>query len=165
MPPSVSVIMPVYNGGPYVGAAIESVLAQTETGWALIVVDDGSTDDTPAVLARYAAHPAITLGRQAKAGVAAARNRAAQAATAEWVALLDADDVWRPNYLSTMLAALRAAAGAAAGFAGWQYMDATGTPLPQTVVLPAEAAANLPDDLTWRNALVPSGAIVRRAAL
>jgi len=165
MSPRVSVIMAVYNGAPYVAQAIDSVLAQTEAGWELLIVDDGSTDGTAAVLHRYAGRGAITVMQQPNAGVSAARNRAARAATAQWVAILDADDVWRPNYLHTLLPALQADPSAVAAFAGWQYLDAAGTPLPQTVVLPAAAARQLPEDLTWRNALVPSAAIVRRAAL
>ncbi|MCC7359780.1 MAG: glycosyltransferase family 2 protein [Anaerolineales bacterium] len=160
--PTVSVIMAAYNAAPYLAAAVNSVLAQTERAWELIVVDDGSTDDTPAVLARYSDDPRFSVIAQANGGPAAARNRGLEAAQGTLIALLDADDVWRPGYLAAMRAALEADPQAVAAFAGWQYMDASGAPLPQVVIAQAEGLA---EALSWRNPLVPSGAVIRRAAL
>ena len=97
--------MPAYNAAPYVGAAIESVLAQTMTDWELLIVDDGSTDATAEVVGRYAASDArIRLFAGPNRGAAAARNTAMAAATGTFFGILDSDDLWTPAYLTTQLA-------------------------------------------------------------
>lgn len=95
--PRVSTIIPAYNAARYVGAAIESALAQTYTDNEIIVVDDGSSDDTPRVLESYGSR--ITFLRQPNAGVSAARNKALSVASGELIAYLDADDMWHPEKL------------------------------------------------------------------
>ncbi len=95
--PSFSVVIPVYNGAGTIGRAIESVLAQTYPASELIVVDDGSTDDTARVVASFGRR-VVSLS-QANAGVSAARNNGAQLATGEWLAFLDADDWYYPDRL------------------------------------------------------------------
>ena len=95
MNPSISVIMPVWNGEKYLSQAVESILSQTFTDFELIVVDDGSTDSTPAILA--ACHDprlrVITLGH---AGIVLALNAGIAAARASWIARQDADDISNP---------------------------------------------------------------------
>jgi glycosyltransferase involved in cell wall biosynthesis len=106
--PAVSVIMPAYNVAPYIGAAIESVLAQTFTDFELIIVDDGATDETAQIARAYAAEDSrIVVIRQQNAGLPAARNTAMRRATAEIFALLDSDDLWMPEFLDEQLAILR----------------------------------------------------------
>ena len=99
--PRISVIIPVYNGAPYLCAAIDSVLMQTYPPSELIVVDDGSTDDGAALVAALPAPVAtrLILVRQTNQGPAAARNHGLQLATGELVAFLDADDLWLPEKL------------------------------------------------------------------
>jgi len=97
----VSVIIPAYNSGPYLTETIESVLRQTYPHREIIVVDDGSTDDTPARVARYG--PALTYIRQAQGGVGAARNRGVAAARGDYIALLDHDDLWVPEKLEVQV--------------------------------------------------------------
>ena len=105
--PAVSILMPAYNVSRYVRQAIDSVLAQTRPDFELLVVDDGSTDDTAEIVAGYAGRePRIRLIRQPNQGIGAARNTALAAARAPWVALLDSDDVWLPGYLEAQLAIL-----------------------------------------------------------
>ena len=99
--PTISVLIPAYNAAHYVSRAIESALAQTVRPLEILVVDDGSRDATAEVVSRYPA-PARLL-RQANAGPAAARNRAAREARGEWLALLDADDAWLPQKLELQL--------------------------------------------------------------
>lgn len=98
-------IMPAYNVAAYIGAAIESVLAQTATDWELLIVDDGSTDSTAAIVEAFAAQdPRVRLIRKANGGIASARNRALRDSTGNFLAILDSDDLWEPTYLSAQLA-------------------------------------------------------------
>lgn len=90
----VSAIIPTYNHAAYLGEAIDSVLAQTHAPVEVIVIDDGSTDDTEEVLSRYSNQ--IVAVRQPNAGVSAARNRGAARASGDLLAFLDADDIWLP---------------------------------------------------------------------
>ena len=95
--PTFSVIIPVYNGASTTERAIESVLAQSYRAFELIVVDDGSTDDTARVVSRFGRR--VTYLYQSNAGVSAARNNGARRATGEWLAFLDADDWYYPDRL------------------------------------------------------------------
>jgi glycosyltransferase involved in cell wall biosynthesis len=104
--PVVSCIVPVYNGEAYLGAALDSILAQTWRPLEIIVVDDGSTDGSAAVAETYGA--IVRVIRQANAGCAAARNAGLAAATGEFVAFLDADDVWHPEKLDRQMARFEA---------------------------------------------------------
>jgi glycosyltransferase involved in cell wall biosynthesis len=118
--------MPAYNAAATIGAAIESVLRQSRGDFELIVVDDASTDDTSARVQAYLADQRVKLIRQAKGGVAVARNAAIEASRGELISLLDSDDLWLPNYLETMHATL--AADPAAGVAytdAWVLHDGT----------------------------------------
>lgn len=105
--PVVSVVIPAYNAAWCVRKAIDSVLAQTFHSFELIVVDDGSTDDTPTVLASYG--DAIRVVRQPNCGMGGARNAGIQAATGEFIAFLDSDDWWLPQKLERQVALMRSA--------------------------------------------------------
>ena len=94
---SISIIIPVYNSAGYISRAIDSVLAQTHLPDEIIIVDDGSTDNTVQVIQQY--EPKIKLIQQANTGASAARNTGIEAATGEWIAFLDADDEWLPEKL------------------------------------------------------------------
>lgn len=100
--PRVSVIVPVYNGAPFLAEAINSALAQSFRDFEIIIVDDGSTDDSAAIADEFARrHPeCIRVIRQANGGICPARNAALNAARAELIALLDCDDAWLPHHLS-----------------------------------------------------------------
>ena len=103
--PKVDVIIPAYNAARYLPAAIESVITQTFEDWRILLVDDGSTDNTAEVIAPFLAQlgPKLRYIRQANAGLPAARNTAIRNSSAEFLALLDADDVWLPRRLSESL--------------------------------------------------------------
>ena len=104
--PLVSVIVPTFNHGAYIAAALESIFAQAHRPLEVVVVDDGSTDDTTARLAPYLDR--ILLVRQANAGPAAARNAGMVRAAGEFLAFLDADDLWHPDKLPRQLARFEA---------------------------------------------------------
>jgi glycosyltransferase involved in cell wall biosynthesis len=99
--PAVLVVIPLYNKGPYIARALNSVLAQTFQDFEVIVVDDGSTDNGAEVVRGFD-DPRIRLIQQENGGVSAARNRGIEKAQAELVAFLDADDEWLPEHLETI---------------------------------------------------------------
>jgi GT2 family glycosyltransferase len=98
--PSVSVVMPAYNSERFLGEAIESILDQTFSDFELVIVDDGSTDSTPRILAEYAADDSrVVVHRQANGGSAAALNAGVDRARAPFIARLDSDDIAMPDRL------------------------------------------------------------------
>ena len=94
----ISAIIAVWNGETYVKEAIQSVLTQTLPAHELIVVDDGSTDQTAAMVRSF---PQVKLIQQVNAGTGPARNSGVNAATGDWLAFLDHDDLWVPDKLAT----------------------------------------------------------------
>jgi glycosyltransferase involved in cell wall biosynthesis len=101
---SISVVIPVYNCEKYVGRAIQSVLDQTQAPGEIIVVDDGSTDNTVNAVRSFGDR--VVLLQQANAGVSAARNAGIQQAKGNWIGLLDGDDQWLPEKLQWQTALL-----------------------------------------------------------
>ena len=160
----VAVIIPVYNGAETIGEAIASVLAQSFRDFQLIVVDDGSTDATPAVLARYAG--TIRVITQPNGGIAAARNAALRASTSEFVALLDCDDVWEPSMLAHSVAALERDPSCVLAYTNLAVTDSNGTALDTALVGATTAhAPTLDEMLTQLWPIMPSAVVMRRWAL
>ena len=112
--PRFSVVIPTYNRADLVPESVESVLAQTYSNYEIVVVDDGSTDDTAGALEPY--RDRIRLVRQANGGLAAARNRGIGEAVGEYVAFLDSDDLYEPDFLLRVLATFREFSDAGAVF-------------------------------------------------
>lgn len=106
MDAEVTVIVPLYNKGPYVGRALDSIAAQTFDRFEALIIDDGSTDDGASVAEHYP-DPRFRLIRQPNQGPGAARNRGLSQARGEFVAFLDADDEWLPGYLEHAVNRLR----------------------------------------------------------
>jgi glycosyltransferase involved in cell wall biosynthesis len=105
----VSVVVPSYNAAKTLDETLLSVRTQTHAALEIIVVDDGSADDTAAIAERHAAaDPRVRVIRQTNGGVAAARNTGWMAARAELIALIDSDDLWAPTKIERQLAALAA---------------------------------------------------------
>jgi teichuronic acid biosynthesis glycosyltransferase TuaG len=102
----VSIVMPAYNAAKTIRESIESILAQTVDAWELIVIDDGSKDGTPQILAEFAALDGriIFLQNERNSGASYTRNRAIALARGEWIAFLDSDDLWKPEKLEKQLA-------------------------------------------------------------
>src|SRR4051794_15062175 len=102
----ISVVMPVFNGQRFLAEAMDSLLAQTFRDFEIVAVDDGSTDETPAILRRYAERDArVRVIRGNHAGISAALNRGTEASTHAWIARMDADDVAMPDRFAKQLAA------------------------------------------------------------
>jgi glycosyltransferase involved in cell wall biosynthesis len=118
----VTAIIPTYNYARFVSRAIESVLAQTYAPIECVVIDDGSTDETPDVLARHGAR--IRAIRQENGGLSAARNAGIAAARGEYVALLDADDWWAPEKIAKQVARIAREPSVAAVGCGQRVVDA-----------------------------------------
>lgn len=116
----VTVVVTTYNQGPYIGPALTSVFAQTHPAGEVVVVDDGSTDDTPTRLRPF--RDRIVYVRQANQGVATSRNTGVERATGDLVAFLDGDDLWEPQKLEIQVrAALRHPEGGLIASDGIQF--------------------------------------------
>lgn len=100
----VSIIMPSYNTGRFIAETIRSVLAQTYENWELIIVDDCSTDDTDAIVAKFDDSRIRYIKNEANSGAAVTRNRALREAKGRWIAFLDSDDLWHPEKLAKQIA-------------------------------------------------------------
>ena len=125
--PLVSVVTPARNRQDEIAVAIASVQAQTLRNWEMLVVDDGSDDDTAAVVERFAAaDPRVRLIRHEPRGVSAARNAALDEATGEFVAFLDSDNQWVPDFLRAMVGEMRAT-GAQAAYSAVELSDGEST--------------------------------------
>jgi glycosyltransferase involved in cell wall biosynthesis len=109
----VSVIIPAHNAERFIAETVDSALAQTHPDVEVIVIDDGSSDGTGRILEAYG--PAIRVHTQPNTGVGGARNTGARLATGDWVAFLDADDVWVPRKIEAQLDAV--------GNAAWIYTN------------------------------------------
>lgn len=101
--PVVSVVTPVYNREVLVIETIESVLSQTFSDWELVLVDDGSTDNSRATIERYLDNPKVKYHYQENQGQSAARNKGIELATGKFIAFLDSDDIWLPEFLEVSL--------------------------------------------------------------
>lgn len=107
--PLVSVILPTYNRARFVGEAIESALGQTYPHLEVICIDDGSRDDTPAIVSAIAERdPRVRSVRQPNGGVSSARNHGLRLAQGDWIAFLDSDDIWQPWKLEVQMSVLAA---------------------------------------------------------
>lgn len=144
----ISVIIPAYNSGAFIHATIDSVLAQTIKPFEIIVVDDGSKDNTAEIAERYG-EPVRVL-RKKNGGPASARNEGAMLATGDWLALLDADDQWLPTKLERQL----------------QFTQDDSVGVVHTLVHGRKAgSANTTFHQLWRqNIIVNSTVLLRRAA-
>jgi len=100
--PTISVVIPLYNGGRFIAQALDSVFAQTLQATEVIVVDDGSSDNGVDIVSRYAASHSVILMRKENGGQSSARNFGIRASRGQVIALLDQDDVWYPDHLKEL---------------------------------------------------------------
>lgn len=127
--PTVTVVIPCFNYGRYLARTLKSVAAQTYTDWECIIVDDGSTDETPLVATEWVeSDPRFIYLRQDNAGLAAARNAGLYRASGEYIQFLDADDLIHPYKLSRQTALLTALPECSHVYSGFHYFhESTGT--------------------------------------
>ena len=162
--PRVSVIIAVYNGAATIDRALESVFAQTFSDYEIVVVNDGSTDDTASVLSRHADR--IRVITQTNRGLSAARNAGARASSGEYLAFIDDDDEWMPAKLARCVPILDADPECALVYTLALKVDPNGLPMH-----PQNASDGRPDGsesptmqqlLTHPWNVVPSQFVVRR---
>ena len=159
----IAVITPAFNAAATIANTICSVLAQTHGDWQHIIVDDGSTDDTAAVVAGFG-DSRLTLLRQANAGASTARNRGIAAAQGDALLFLDADDWLAPTARATLAAALHAAPEAIAAVGAYARVDAPGAPARLSRYRPARATCDLLPGLLVRNPFANGGHVLIRTA-
>ena len=124
-PALVTVMMPAYNAEPYIAQSIESVLAQSYSNWELIIVNDGSSDNTGGIAAKYR-DPRVRVLAQPNGGEASARNTALKHARGQFLAFLDADDLYLPEHLEAALSCLDAHPEYTGAYTDGVYIDANG---------------------------------------
>jgi glycosyltransferase involved in cell wall biosynthesis len=161
--PTISVVIPAYNQGRFLRAAVQSVLDQTVSPLEVIVVDDGSSDRTPDVVRTYGS--AVRYLRQANAGLAAARNAGIGAARGAFIGLLDADDEWRRTFVESWHDVFAGTPGADVYYFAATPVDETGHPLPGVLGGPPLPPARLRRQLLRANFLIPSTVVMRREAV
>jgi glycosyltransferase involved in cell wall biosynthesis len=136
MKPKVSVIMPVLNGKRFIAEAIESILAQTYTHYELVVVDDGSTDETAEIVHSFAHRLELRYVRHAKPkGIAPSMNDGVRNATGDLISFLDHDDAWLPEFLQTQAGYLVEHPDVAMVHSDFQTIDVTGNILEASVAV------------------------------
>lgn len=132
----VSIIMPAYNSAQFIRHAVESVLAQTYTDWELLIVDDGSTDNTAEIIASYQDERIHMMRNELNLGAALSRNKALREAKGKYIAFLDADDLWLPEKLEKQLAFMQQN-GYAFTFTDYRIINEDGTPQNKILHMPA----------------------------
>lgn len=128
----VSVIIPTYNYAHFIGEAIESVLAQTYRNFEIIVVDDGSTDETSDVVSRFSQ---VRYIQQTNQGIAAARNTGVRSSKGHYLVFLDADDCFLPHALAAGVASLNGNPSCAFASGHWELVSRDRKPLPSPPVI------------------------------
>ncbi len=161
--PRVSVIIPAYNAVATIARTVNSVLAQTLQDFEIICVDDGSTDGTLAIMKQFGDR--VHVLEQSNSGPAAGRNNGARNSSGEYLAFLDADDVWTPQFLERSVAALDADPALSLAYCNCALADSEGVPIDTSLVGNGfDHAPSLNELLTQLWPIMPSAALVRRAA-
>lgn len=141
---TVSIVVPVYNAGRCIADTITSVLKQTHTDHELLLVDDGSNDNSREVIAGFLSDTVKLLSNKGPKGAAGARNTGIEAASGRYIAFIDADDLWKEDKLSRQIGFMKKT-DAAFSFTGYEFADENGRGL-GTVV-------RVPEMITYRQAL------------
>jgi len=162
-PPTVSVLMPVYNAAPFLREAIDSILTQTFADFELIIVDDGSTDESRSIARSYL-DPRVRVLAEPHRGLVSTRNAALQAARGEYIACMDADDVSIPERLAKQIAFMQAHPDTVVVGTGARLIDRDGRLLGKSIV-PLARGRKLYVLLCVANRFVNGSTIMRREAV
>jgi len=162
--PSVAVVIPSYNCAHYLAEAVDSVLAQTYRDFEVIVIDDGSTDNTAEVAARFGSR--IRCIHQENRGLPAARNRGIRESQSPYIAFLDADDAWFPEKLAEQIPAFSADPEVGLVYSDLQVLYDDGQLAPSFLgTRPLAASGYVFDRILRSGFIIPSSVVVRRAAI
>jgi glycosyltransferase involved in cell wall biosynthesis len=163
--PLISVIIPAYNAEKFIEITLDSVLAQTHENIEILIVDDGSKDRTVAIVQQKALEDKrITLLRQENQGVAAARNLALQHAKGEYIAPIDADDIWYPLKLAKQVACMMEGGHQVGAVSSWfTFIDEDGELMKGWVANRTDGCVQ--ELLIYHNPIPASMPLIRRAAL
>ncbi len=156
----VSVIMPAYNCERFIAEAINSVVAQTYSNWELLVLDDGSKDETLKIINEFSQRDSRirSLPNDKNLGVSATRNRGIELATGEWIAFLDSDDMWLPEKLEKQFEVVKKRM-AEFVFTGSNYVDENGQPYKGTFEVPEIVSYK---KLRYQNVITCSSVLVKK---
>ncbi len=160
MKPAVSAVMATHNYARYLPVSIESVRAQTFTDWELVIVDDGSTDDTQKVLRAYQSDPRIRVIHSDRLGQTRAKNLGVRLSRADKLAFLDADDAWFPTKLERQLELMTPDVGAV--YCAREFMDGNGDRIDRPNTL-APYSGTVLDQLFVQNFVCFSSTMIRRS--
>ncbi|WP_158943846.1 glycosyltransferase [Granulicella sp. S190] len=155
----VTIVVPAYNAELWLRDALDSAVAQTYPAHEIIVVDDGSKDRTGEIACSFGDR--VRYLKQANQGVSAARNTALRAATGDWIAFLDSDDLIVPEKLATQVAVIEANPELVVVYSAFQFLFPDGN----TLHMAPFPAAKLWPGLRYRTPILPSTAMIRRSAL
>jgi len=158
---SISVVIPAYNGVRFVAETIESVLAQTLPADEVLVIDDGSTDDTAAIAEGFA--PRVRVFRRSNQRTAAARNFGVEQATGEWIAFVDHDDLWEPHKLERQMAELARHPEADLCYTGFAPLIKKGNSARIGKVYEVPPAEDIRRSLYRTVTFLPSSIVIRRS--
>ncbi|MFZ0657189.1 MAG: glycosyltransferase family 2 protein [Candidatus Binataceae bacterium] len=160
--PRVSVIIPAYNAADTIGQALESAFAQSFKDYEVVLVDDGSTDAIDAAIAPY--RDRIKLIRQRNRGISGAKNAGVAAASGDYLAFLDADDIWMPERLARTVAVLEADPRCVLVSGGATTIDKDGTPsVEYSIERAAIVTPGLAEIVSGRTQIKASSILIRRA--
>lgn len=162
----VSVIIPAYKGAAFIAQSIDSVLAQSYPDIELIIVNDGSPDNSAAIIQPYLVDPRVKYIEQQNAGVAAARNTGIRDAAGEYIALVDQDDLWLPDKLARQVEYLDAHPEIALVHSNIYFVDEAGEriPNPEWAWVAPSSGRVLPE-LVQRNSICTCTVLMRKSAL
>ena len=166
--PLISVIVPTFNRADFLPEAVESALSQTEVEVEVIVVDDGSTDHTAAVIEQKRTHwgNRVRYIWQKNSERSVARNHGLEYARGEYVTFLDSDDVWRPEHALTCVTALEADRDSIAAYSEYGLISADGGVIRERVPRPESGGKNFQKNLCLKRLILhPTEIVIRRSAL
>ena len=160
---SISVVIPAYNSSRYIAGTLESVLQQTLPADEVLVVDDGSTDETASIAEQFG--PPVRVIRRPNSRVAATRNAGIQEAVSEWIGFIDADDLWDSSKLECQMEELARHPGADVCYTGRRLLIQNRETTQFGEVVKVPPANQIRESLFRQTSFLPSSVLIRKSAL